>query len=152
MLLKTLIAVALFTLPGAGDSPSAVKPETVTLRGKVVLLTAALKARGLEADSEPIQTQVALVTEDGTIVPLLSDDASRAFFLDKRLRDRDAEIVGRRFAGVPYLQSVTVKVLEDGRLQTPEYYCEICAISVRYPKICPCCQGEMILRMKPKGP
>jgi hypothetical protein len=113
-------------------------------------LVEALAARNLsiKPDPEPISKQVVLLADDGTIVPILSDDASRALFLDDRLRHRPSEIQGRRFAGVPYVQVITFKVESDGRLQTAEYYCEICAITVRYPQICPCCQGSMELRMR----
>ena len=131
--------------------PADEKAEPVTLRGKVVELAEALKAKGLNADPEPIAGQVALVTDDGAIIPLLSDEAGRALFLDKRLRGRKTEIVGLRRAGVPYLQVVNFKVEDDGAMRTPEYYCEICAIHVRYPQTCPCCQGPMILQMKPEG-
>ena len=83
-----------------------------------------------------------MLGEDGTITPLSSDETSRALFMDERLRNRNAQIVGRRFAGVPYLQVVTIQVESEGRLRTPEYFCEVCTISVRYPQICPCCQGN----------
>ena len=73
-------------------------------------------------------------------------------FLDERLRGSRTEIRGRRYAGVPYLQVSTFQVEREGRFQTPEYYCSICAISVRSPQICPCCQGPMELRMKPDRP
>jgi hypothetical protein len=121
------------------------------LRGNVVTLATALQAAKLEirVDPEPIAKQVVIVGEDGVITPLLSDEASRALFLDQRLRDRPAEIRGKRFAGVPYLQVITFRIEQDGRFQTPEYYCNICTISVRLPQICPCCQGPMELRMKP---
>jgi len=124
-------------------------PETVTLRGKVNELAVAIQAKGIAADSEPIAKQVALVTADGAIVPLISDESSRALFLDKRLRDREIEILGRKHAGVPYLQVGSFKVVEAGKMQTPEYYCDVCSISVRYPQDCPCCQGPLVLRMKP---
>jgi len=128
-------------------------PEVVTLRGKVLTLNAALVSRGLSItfDPEPIAKQVALVGEDGSIVPLLSDEASRALFLDERLRDCRAQVLGRRFVGLPYLQVITFKVERQGKFQTPEYYCDVCAIRVRYPQTCPCCQGPMELRMKPEG-
>jgi len=134
-----------------GAAPPRTAPEAVTLRGKVMFLGAALESRGLglKADPEPIAKQVVLLTEDGAIAPLLSDEASRALFLDERLRNCPAEIEGRRFDKVPYLQVVGFKVEREGRLQTPEYFCDVCAISVRYPQICPCCQGPMELRMKP---
>jgi hypothetical protein len=150
MPLLTLAAAFLFA--GSADGPSKkAEPESVTLRGKVVLLADALRAKGLNADLEPISAQVALLAEDGVITLLLSDEASRALFLDKRLRGRRTEITGLRVAGVPYIQVVTFKIEEDGAMRTPEYYCEICAIHVRYPQICPCCQGPMILQMKPEG-
>jgi len=149
---STLAACLFFTTAGAVD-PATKPPEptTVTVAGKVVGLADALRRRGIEADPGPIEGQVAVEAVGGEIVPIVSDEASRALFLDKRLRDRRAEVVGRRFVGVPYLQVVTFRVEEEGKLRTPEYYCEICTISVRYPQICPCCQGEMVLRMRPEG-
>lgn len=146
--LLTLLALLAFTAPP--DAPPA-KVETVTRRGKVVELAEVLKTKGITADPEPIAGQVALVGDDGSVVPLLSDEASRALFLDKRLRDRKAEVVGRKVAGLPYLQVVSFRVEEGGALRTPEYYCDICAIHVRYPQTCPCCQGPMVLQMKPEG-
>jgi hypothetical protein len=135
----------------AATSPPSPAPETVTVRGKLLILSEALKARGLglAPDAEPIAKQVVILGKDGTITPLLSDETSRALFVDSRLRNRNARIVGRRFAGLPYLQVVTIEVEDEGRLRTPEYFCEVCTISVRYPQICPCCQGPMELQMKP---
>jgi hypothetical protein len=128
-------------------------PEAVTLRGQVKFLRAALESRGLglKVDSDPIARQVVLLGEDGAISPILSDEASRALFLDERLRDCPAEIEARRYARIPYLQVIAFKVERDGRMRTPEYYCDVCAISVRYPQICPCCQGAMELRLKVDG-
>ncbi len=135
---------------GAGP-PSSVKPESVTLRGKVMPLDAAIRSLGLDVkpDPESLAHQVVLLGEDRSITPLLSDDASRALFLDPRLQGCPTEIRGRRFPGVPYLQVSTFRIEREGRLEIPEYYCDICAISVRSPQICPCCQGPMELRMKP---
>ena len=144
------LIVALALASAAWASPTS-SSESVTLRGKVVTLAEALELRGLglKPDPEPIAKQVVLLAEDGTVVPLLSDERSRALFLDERLRNCRSEIQGRRFAGVPYIQVVSFKVERDGRLETPEYYCDVCAISVRYPQICPCCQGPMKLRTRP---
>ncbi len=134
---------------GATRSGRDPAPEVITLQGKVLTLNAAIVSRGLSIkfDPEPIAKQVALIGEDGSIVPLLSDEASRALFLDERLRDVRAQILGRRFTGVPYLQVISFKVEREGKFQTPEYYCDVCAITVRYPQTCPCCQGPMELRM-----
>ena len=145
----TIVASLLFTFtPAADDRP---KVENLTYRGKVVTMAEALKAKGIEFDPEPVAGQAGLVTPKGEVVALLSDEASRALFLDKRLRDRDAELIGRKVDGTPYFRVVAVRVVEGGVLRTPEYYCEICAISVRYPQICPCCQGDMILQYRPEG-
>jgi hypothetical protein len=135
----------------ATATPPKTAPETVTVRGKVLMLSDALKARGLglAPDVDPIAKQVVILGKDGTITPLLSDETSRSLFVDPRLRNRNAQIVGRRFAGLPYVQVVTIEVEDEGRLRTPEYFCEVCTISVRYPQICPCCQGPMELQMKP---
>ena len=113
----------------------------------------ALKARGLELgpDPEPAAKQVVILADDGTITPLISDETSRALFMDQRLRNRKGQIVGRRFTGLPYLQVVTIEVESEGRMRTPEYFCDVCTISVAYPQICPCCQGAMEFRMKPDG-
>ena len=100
-------------------------------------------------DPESTTQEFVLLGEDRSITPLFRDEASRAFFLDERLRDRRAELHGRRFPGVPYLQVVSFQIEHDGRLQTPEYYCNVCSISVRAPQTCPCCQGPMEFRMKP---
>ena len=124
--------------------------ETVTLKGTVVELTEALKPTGLTVDAESIANQVVVRDSEGAITPLLPDDASRALVLAERLRRRPAEIQARRHPGLPYVQVVTFQVEDGGRMRTPEYYCEICTISVRFPQICPCCQGEMELRMKPE--
>jgi len=135
----------------AGSAPDRPTPEAVTRTGKVVTLASALKTLGVAADPEPIAKQVVLVEADGTITPLLSDEASRGLFLDDRLRDRKVELTARKHAGLPYLQVMTFRVDDNGVLRTPEYYCEICAIAVRYPQTCPCCQGPMELRMRPEA-
>lgn len=122
--------------------------EDVTVTGRVVLLAEALKEAGIRADAEPVAKQVVVVGEDGAITPLLSDEASRALFKDGRLRGRKAEVQGKRYRGVPYLQVLSFKVEDEGKLKTPEYFCDICTISVREPQPCPCCQAEMVLRFK----
>ena len=134
-------------------APPEKPPQTVTVRGKVLTLPEALRGSGLDLAPDPERTakQVVILSEDGTITPLLSDETSRALFVDERLRNRNAEIVARRYARLPYLQVVTIQVESEGRLRTPEYFCDVCTISVGYPQTCPCCQGAMEFRMKPDG-
>jgi hypothetical protein len=146
---RTIVAVCTLLITAAAPPP---KSEPVTLTGTVVPLTEVLKSHQLNVDNEPLANQVVLKGDDGTITPLLSDDASRALFKDERLRHRRTEVKGLRFPGLPYLRVVSFKVEDEGRLRTPEYYCDVCAISVRFPQICPCCQGNMILRMQAERP
>lgn len=141
--------ILLIGLGAAADEGGAAY-ESVVVKGTVVELSEALKAFKLKVDPESVTTQVVVRSADGTLTPILSDDASRALFKDGRLRGRPAEIQGRRYRGLPFLQVVSFKIEENGKLQTPEYYCEICSISVRFPQICPCCQGPMELRMTPE--
>lgn len=149
-----IVLIAAFWLPAdstAAPKGAQAKPEVKTVQGKVTRLTTALKGRGLPADPEPIEKQVVLVSDDGAIHPILSDEASRALFLDERLRDRKAQLDVRQYPGLPYLQVLKIQVEEEGKMRVPEYYCIVCTISVRYPQICPCCQGDMELRMKPES-
>lgn len=126
--------------------------EEIVWPGQVVTLAEALGDFEVAFDAAPIQHQVAFVAEDGRIVPLLSDPASRALFDDERLRNRPIEIRGRSYTTLPYLLVTSFRVLDGGKWRTPEYYCDICTISVRYPQECPCCQGSMELRMRPDTP
>jgi hypothetical protein len=151
LLAAAVTAVAVAAPPPTGPGPSAAyRDGPETLHGTAVLLTEVLKSTGLAFDTEPVARQVVLKGDNGSITPLISDDASRALFKDERLLNRRTEVSGRRHPGLPYLQVVSFRVEENGRLRTPEYYCEICTISVRYPQSCPCCQGDMVLRMKPE--
>jgi hypothetical protein len=147
------LVVMFLTLGGDAGPTRNSAPEVVTLRGRVLTLSAALVSRGLaiKFDPEPIADQVALVGDDGSIMPVISDEASRALFRDDRLRNCRTEVLGRKFPGVPYLQVISFKVERQGRFRTPEYYCDVCAIRVRYPQTCPCCQGPLELRMNPDG-
>lgn len=147
----SLIALCcLSSLAGAQDHQATV--ESVTLRGTAQKLTDVLAGEKLKVDEAPIADQVVLRTESGEVVPLLSDPGSRALFLDERLRDQPLEVQGRRFEGLPYLQVTLFKIRDGSAYRVPEYYCDICTISVRYPQVCPCCQGDMELRMQPEAP
>jgi hypothetical protein len=123
-------------------------PREVTLVGQVVPLATVVAERGIKADVEAMRGMVVLRGDDGTITPLLSDEASRALFLDERLHSRNAELRGWMYDGLPFVQVVTFRVEEQGALRIPEYYCDVCTITVRYPQVCPCCQGDMELRYR----
>jgi hypothetical protein len=145
-----LAAVLVLICAGPPTSPAA-KPVEVILRGKVVTLVSALRSLGMDVPLDPESTahEIVLLGDDRSITPLFRDEVTRALFLDERLRDCRAELHGRRFPGVPYLQVTSFQIERDGRFQTPEYFCYVCSISVRAPQACPCCQGPMEFRMKP---
>ena len=144
--------VIILALAVTTATPPAPKSAPVTISGTALLLGEVLKPIGMAFDVPPIAKQVVLKADDGTITPLLSDDASRALFDDVRLRNRKTEIVGRKYEGLPYVQVMSFKIEDEGKLRIPEYFCDICTISVRFPQICPCCQGDMVLRMQPERP
>jgi hypothetical protein len=137
--------------PAPGKPAPAQDGKDVVVVGTVVGLAEVLKDRGISAD-EVTARQVVIRGEDGAVTPLLSDETSRAFFVDARLRNRKARMTGRRYSGLPYLQVTSYQVEDGGAMRTPEYYCDVCFLSVRYPQPCPCCQGEMTFRMKPELP
>ena len=145
-----LAVVLVLAFAGPPESP-ALKPIEVTVRGRVVTLGAALRSLGMDVtlDPESAAREIVVLGDDRTITPLFREETTRALFLDERLRDCRAEFQGRRFPGIPYLRVTSFQVERDGRLQTPEYFCTVCSISVRAPQTCPCCQGPMELRMKP---
>ena len=149
MIAPTLAWLILLAQAASGATP---RSEPITLSGEVVELTDALKAKGLAFDAEPIAKQVVLRDRDKTLIPLLCDEGSRALFEDRRLRDRPAELTVKRVPSLPYVQVLSFRIVVEGTPRTPEYYCEICTISTRYPQTCPCCQGPMELRMRPQSP
>src|SRR5690606_29993403 len=79
------IAPILMAVPIAASAPTY---EEVVWTGRVVMMTETLDAYEVSVDSGPIAEQVVLEREDGRVVPLLSDPASRALFEDERLRSR----------------------------------------------------------------
>ena len=131
--------------------------------GKVVMLRDALKRRGVVSTDE-FNKQVVLETPDGKLIPIVPDWRGRAFYQDKRLRNRPVELVGYRRRGVPYLQvlmvftidrpknlSKTSKPLKKTVRHYFDYWCDICSIPMYEIKRCECCQGPIRMRFQPRG-
>lgn len=117
--------------------------------GQVVFAQAALKKRGIKV-AEEMKSQAVLQTPSGELIPIAADWRGRAFYQDKRLRDRKVELVGYRRPGLPYLQVLVVFVLDEkGRRQEMDYWCEICSIPMYEIKACECCQADIDLRLRP---
>lgn len=132
--------------------PAKVKEDNAKelFSGKVVILQEALKRRGVQA-SEEFQSQVALETDSGELIPIVPDWRGRAFYQDKRLRDRRVDLVGTRQKAAPYLQVLMIFVFDDaGTRQYMDYWCDICSIPMYEIKPCDCCQAENRLRTQPQ--
>lgn len=118
--------------------------------GKVVILQEALKRRGVKAFDE-FKTQVALETNAGELIPIVPDWRGRAFYQDKRLRDRRVDLVGTRKKAAPYLQVLMIFVFDEtGTRQYMDYWCDVCSIPMYEIKPCDCCQAEIRFRTQPQ--
>lgn len=128
-------------------SSSDFKKELFT--GQVVFVQEALARRGVKVADE-MKSQVVLETKSGELLPIAADWRGRAFYQDKRLRNRKVELVGYRRPGVPYLQVLVVFVIDEkGRRQEMDYWCEICSIPMYEIKACECCQADIDFRVRP---
>ncbi|HEV3138596.1 MAG TPA: hypothetical protein VGZ26_11845 [Pirellulales bacterium] len=133
--------------PLAGPSPSGAKYTTETVRGRVVWLDEALgRLYGVATDPAASETVVALESPDGRLLPIIPDVRGRAFAVDARLRNVDLELLVRRYAGVPMIQTIRVFRRKPDGLYEIDYWCDICAISMFILKPCECCQGPTRLR------
>jgi hypothetical protein len=155
---STALIMALFAIAnpqacgGADDAKEVDKKEAKQLfRGEVLLLPDALKRLGVKAYPQELKDQVALVTSDDELVPILPDWRGRAFFQDDRLRNRKVELIGFRRPKLPYLQVISIYTFdENGERQLTDYWCDICSIPMYEIKPCDCCQQPIRLRFRPK--
>ena len=119
--------------------------------GQVLLLTEALKRKGVTAYPEELKGQVVLETRTGELWPIVPDWRGRAFYQDKRLRNRPVDLIAHHAAGVPYLQVLSIYTFdEQGARQLTDYWCDICSIPMYEIKDCECCQGPIRLRFREK--
>jgi len=120
------------------------------VEGEVLAMPQILERKQIKADHPPLENQVALLSADGQVLPLLSDEGGRLFFLDKTMLGRPVRLKLRSRSDLPFVQVIGVELKHEGRWRVPQYYCDVCTIAVRYPQICLCCQGPMEFRLKPE--
>lgn len=145
------VLTVLMLLTGAEPSAERPAPPKQLFRGEVVKTIDALKRLDVKAYPQELREQVALLTADSEIIPLLPDWRGRAFYQDETLRNRTVELVGYRREGVPYLQVLTVYTFDKkGVRNYTDYWCDICAIPMYEIKPCDCCQQEIRLRFQPQ--
>jgi hypothetical protein len=143
--LALLLALSPFVV-AAGEAKS---PKTEDFSGKVVALAPLLEKFGARLDADAAPSWLALKADDGKVYPLIKDDGSRLFFLDKRLLDRPMRLTGRLHPQSQMLQVLAVHSIVKGQLCDVYYWCDVCSIRRGEKKICDCCGGPMELREEP---
>lgn len=123
------------------------KATTQRVRGQVVWMAEALKRKyGIAVDADVQNSQVALETEVGKLLPIVKDARGRAFHKDERWRGIEMELEVRRYEGSPLIQIIRTYTLHEGRPFLLDYWCDICAIPMYELKECECCQGPIRIR------
>ena len=150
--LGVVLAVAVAGTPFllAADKPAGEKEaKTQDFDGKVVRLAPLLEKFGAKLDADAAPSWLALQGDDGKVYPLIKDDGSRLFYLDKRLLDRPMRLTGRLHPQSQMLQVVAVHSVIKGQLHEVYYWCEVCSIRMGEKKACACCGGPTELREVP---
>ena len=127
------------------------KPEfrTEVIRGKVTWLAAALKSKfGISTVPEVAENSLALVTDDGRLLPIVENMRGRAFRKDERLRGKEMEILTRRYQQQPLIQVLRVYAIDEGKRYEVDYWCDVCAIVMYETGPCACCQDDNRLRKR----
>src|SRR5260370_6114336 len=149
--LASLLTAVAFCLPTIPLGAHAGHKESTNeyFKGKVVPLEKVIEKEGTHLDADAAPFWLALVTEESKTYPLIKDDGSRMFFLDKALLDRPVRLTGRLVKNSNLLQVVNVHSYEKGVLHEVYYWCDVCNIRRSEKKMCECCGGPMELRLVP---
>ncbi len=119
------------------------------VRGKVVWMAEALRDEfGISTVPEAAEHNLALLTNDGQLLPIVEDLRGRAFRKDERLRGRDLEILARRHDRHPLIQILRIYEFEDGKRYEVDYWCDVCAIVMFEQGPCSCCQDDNRMRQR----
>ena len=139
-----LVAALLLAGVCAGQPPKPPAPAEAprVFTGKVVPVAA---PKG-KSDAKAEERGVTLVADDGTSYPLIEDDVSRMFFVDKNLQNRPVRITGFQVPGTKDLRVVRGQLVKDGKIYDFDYWCDQCQISLLLPGPCYCCGDEAIFR------
>src|SRR3989442_13553584 len=90
--------------------------KTQYYNGKVVDLASILAKQGVKLDVDAAAHWLALVTDDGTVYPLIKDEGTRMFFQDPVLRNKSVRLTGRLVGKTNLLQVVNVHTDRQGKL------------------------------------
>lgn len=123
--------------------------RTELVRGQVVWLADALKSKfGISTVPEVAKNSLALLTKDGRLLPIVENLRGRAFRKDERLREKEMEILTRRYENQPLIQVLRVYAIDDGKRFEVDYWCDVCAIVMFETGPCACCQDDNRLRKR----
>ena len=92
-----------------------------------------------------------MAADDGTLYPLVKDDASRMFFKDPALLNRPVHLMGRLIPGSTLFRVAQVRTVRKGDEYDVYYWCDVCSIRRGEKGICDCCGGPLELREEPVG-
>jgi len=143
--------------PSRSETAEATEPNPVyhneRIRGRVVWLADALKDRfGISTVPESQDRVLAIVTDEGKLIPLVENLRGRAFRKDERLRDRPMEIWVRRYEDQPLVQILRIFEIADEGMLEVDYWCDVCAIVMFETGPCSCCQDHNRLRKREVDP
>jgi hypothetical protein len=134
----------------AAQERAAGEPQDITVRGRIVCLTEELqKLYQVLPDCATRGHVYTLKTGTGQYYPLLPTDSAAAVWLDERYRQRELQVVARRFPPNEFIEVIKYQAWRDGKLYDLEYHCVVCNISVHKPGPCECCQDPVEFREVP---
>lgn len=141
-------------LAGVLASVWAAKPDAKAevLTGKVVPLADVVAKAGGKLDADAAPAWLALVTDAGKVYPLVKDDGSRLFFLDKALLNRPVQLTARLVPNSTLLRVSVANSVVKGKVCEVYYWCDICSIRRGEKHLCECCGGPMDLKEEPLKP
>ena len=135
--------------PQSGGASADKNPAFTTelLTGRVVWQAAALEAEfGISSVPEVSENTLALLSEDGRLIPLVENSRGRAFRKDERLRNTPLEILARVYEKQPFAQVLRIYEVVNGERFEVDYWCDVCAIVMYETGPCACCQDDNRLR------
>ena len=125
------------------------KPQEIRLRGCIVCLPEEMHRLHQAQIPTPHEHLYGFRTTDGIYYTLLRTRTSEAFFVDKRLHERELIIQGRVLPKTQLLDAIPVGSVHNGKAYDLYYWCTVCAIRTPIPGICMCCQDPVEFVEKP---
>ena len=143
-LFEALYLLILFSsLAVARPSASVQQQDRVVVRGRVVCLNQEGDPLGRGCPDLP--ALFGLKSNDGKFYRFLPEDTATAIFADRRVRQRELQIIAI-LRSSDRLEIIKIQSVKEGRLYDLYYFCEVCNINTYAPGPCMCCYEEMEFR------